>query len=108
MTPIHALSPDPWLVAAVGLGAVTSAVVVALALVALARRRTTSYLLVSLAFGTLLARSAVALVAMNGLFSDVTHHTVEHGLDVVMAGLVLAAVYYARRVERSHAAGGAR
>lgn len=108
MIPIHALAPDPWLVAAVGLGGLTSAVVVALAVAALLRRRSTPYLLISLALGTLLARSAVAAVAMNGYFSDVTHHTVEHGLDVVMAGLVLAAVYYARRVERTYATGGER
>ena len=108
MITLHTVVVEPILSVAVVLGGLSSAVVVALAVAALLRRRSASYLLVSLALGTLLARSAVAVVAMNGLFSNATHHVVEHGLDVLMAGLVLAAVYYARRVERTRAAGGGR
>jgi hypothetical protein len=35
---------------------------------------------------------------MVGGLSASTHHTAEHGLDVVMVALVVAAVWYARSV----------
>jgi uncharacterized membrane protein len=80
-----------------GLG---SAFVIGLALAALVRRRSWSYLLVTLALGTLLARTAVAVGEMSGLLGGATHHTLEHVLDVAMAALVIAAVYTARRARR--------
>jgi hypothetical protein len=77
-----------------GLGA---SVVIALSLVALLRRRSPPYLLVTLAIGTILARTGVAVVSMQGALDVQTHHLAEHALDVVMVGLVIAAVYTARR-----------
>lgn len=71
--------------------------IVAVALVALQQRRTVPYLLVTLALLTLLARTGVGVALMWGMFADATHHTLEHALDVLMAGLVIAAVYTARR-----------
>lgn len=71
--------------------------IIGLALAALVQRRSVPYLLVTLALATILARTAVGAVMMWGWFSDPTHHTLEHGLDVLMAGLVIAAVYTARR-----------
>jgi hypothetical protein len=81
------------------LAAVGSAVVFALA--ALVRRRSRSYLLVALALSTLLARTAVAVLSATGRLGPVLHHVFEHGLDVTMAGLVIAAVYDARSAHRS-------
>jgi hypothetical protein len=78
---------------------VGSALIVALALVALARRRSPSYLLVALALATLAARTVVAALTMRGALPTAEHHLLEHGLDVAMAGLVIAAVYCARTVE---------
>lgn len=89
-------SGDTMLVAVVGLAAVASAVVLGLALAALLRRQSRSYLLVALALATLVARTAVAGLTMGGVVADPTHHLLEHVLDVVMAGLVIAAVYAAR------------
>jgi len=68
------------------------------ALAAFLRRRSRPYLLVALALGTLLARSVVAGASIGGLLAGDVHHVLEHGLDVAMAGLVIAAVWYARSV----------
>jgi hypothetical protein len=78
-----------------------SAGLVGLALAALLRRRSWSYLLVALALLTLLARTGVAVGSMTGSIGTATHHTLEHWLDVAMAGLVIAAVVTARSARRS-------
>lgn len=41
-----------------------------------------------------------ATTSMAGTLGDSAHHLLEHGLDVTMASLVVAAVYYARSIER--------
>ena len=82
--------------AAAGLG---SALLLGLGLAAFARRRSRSYLLVVLALAALLARSLVAAGAEAGVLSTAVHHLAEHGLDVVVAALVVGAVVYVRTVE---------
>ena len=84
-----------------GLAGLGSTAILGLALAAFVRRRSRPYLLVALALGTLVARTAVAGVTMTGSLSANSHHLLEHGLDVAMAALVIAAVYYARSVERT-------
>ncbi len=84
----------PVTVALAGLG---GAVILGLALAALERRRSWPYLLVTLALATLLARTLVGALAMWGDLATQTHHLLEHGLDVLMAALVVAAVLVARR-----------
>ena len=81
--------------AAAGLGA---SVVLGLALAAFVRRRSGSYFLVTLALATLLARTVVASLSLNGTLDAGVHHVAEHGLDVAMVALVVAAVYTARRL----------
>jgi heme/copper-type cytochrome/quinol oxidase subunit 3 len=80
---------------------IASSVVVGLAVVALAQRRSRSYLLITVALGTLLARTLVGGLAMNGMVQLEIHHLAEHGLDGVMAVLLITAVYYARTTERT-------
>lgn len=92
------------LVVAVTLAGLGSAIVAALGLAAYAQRRSGSYLLVALALSAVLARSAVAVLTMGGIMPFTFHHTAEHALDFVLVALVLAAVYYARRVERASGA----
>lgn len=89
------------LFAALALGGVGAIVVAGLGVAAWLRRGSRSYLLVALALSTLLARSGVAALTVGGVVSWESHHLLEHLLDVAMAGLVIAAVYYARRVQRS-------
>ena len=94
------------LIVLLALAGVGSTLVAALGLAAFARRRSRSFLLVALALSALLARTAVAVATMVHLLPPSAHHTLEHGLDLAMAVLVLAAVYYARSVERAAAEGG--
>ncbi|MFC7229473.1 hypothetical protein N0B31_18895 [Salinirubellus salinus] len=96
---------NEWVLAVVlALGGVGSAGIVGLALVALVQRRSVPYLLVTLALVTLGARAVVGAFSLLGMLSIPTHHTAEHLLDVLMAGLVIAAVYTARSARRSAAA----
>jgi ABC-type sugar transport system permease subunit len=94
---------DPWLVVVLSLAAVVTALLAGLGLAAFLRRRSRSYLLVTLAIVTLFARTAVATAAMLGLISASPHHLIEHGLDTLMTVFVVAAVYYARSVAEPHA-----
>jgi len=78
------------------IAALGTALLLGIAIAAFIQRRSQSYLLVVLAFGALFARSVVAGVSMVGLLSPATHHHLEHGMDVVLVAVVVAAVYYAR------------
>ncbi|SFP50221.1 MULTISPECIES: DUF7471 family protein [Halolamina] len=95
---------DPAVFVLLSLAAILTAVVAGIAVAAFVRRRSRRYLLVALALSTLLARSAVGLAAYLGAVGPGIHHTLEHGLDVAMAALVIAAVYLVGRP----AAGAAR
>ncbi|WP_435334158.1 DUF7471 family protein [Haloarchaeobius sp. TZWWS8] len=92
---------DPMLVGILSGAALGSALLLGLGLAAYMRRRSRPYLLVALALGTIALRSVVAWVTMLGAFGPTEHHLVEHGLDVVMAALVVGAVWYARDVRRT-------
>jgi hypothetical protein len=95
---------DPTLFALLTLAAVATAVVAGLAIAAFVRRRSRRYLLVALALSTLVARSAVGLGAYAGAVGPTLHHGLEHGLDVAMAALVIAAVYLVGKPAYSGAA----
>lgn len=100
--PLHVLSGvDPVLAGVLAIAGLGTAVLALLGIVAAIRRRSVSYLLIAAALSTLALRTAVAVSTMAGVVPFESHHTLEHLLDAVMAGLVLLAVYYARRVERS-------
>ena len=70
-----------------------TAVLFGLSLVVAYRRRRRRYLLVSATLAALLARSIVGLATVHGLLAPGSHHVLEHGLDAVIAILLLAAVY---------------
>jgi len=84
---------EPRMVVLLSVASVLTAVVAGLAIAAYVRRRSRRYLLVALALSTLLARSAVGVAAYLGTVGPEVHHTLEHGFDVAMAALVIAAVY---------------
>lgn len=77
-------------------GALGAAGILGIALAALHRRPSWPYLLVALALGTLLVRFVAGVGYMQGTVAAETHHLLEHGLDVAMAALVIAAVVVAR------------
>lgn len=88
------------LLTVLGIAGLLSAVLLGMGLAVLSRRQDGPYLLVVLALGALFARTAVAGLTVVDVFGATSHHLFEHGLDVAMAGLVIAAVYHARRVSR--------
>jgi len=79
---------------------VLAGVLFALSIVAYFRRKRRSVLLLVLAFATILGHSLVAVLMLDGFVSNVVHHLVEHSLVIVQSVLVLAAIYYARTVEK--------
>ena len=54
--------------------------------------------MLELALTTLTARTAVAGLTVMQVVSPTAHYLREHGVDVIMVGLVFAAVYYVRTV----------
>ena len=78
---------------------ISSVAIVGLGIAALSRRRSRSYLLITLALATLLVRTLVGGLALEGMMSLRLHHLIEHGSDGVMAVLLLAAVYFARTTD---------
>lgn len=57
------------------------------------RRRTTPYLLLTVALGVLVGRSVVGIGTVMGLVPMPAHHLIEHGSDLAVATLVLYAIY---------------
>ena len=56
------------------------------------RRATVPYILVTIALGALASRSLVGLLGLLGIVDYGLHHLLEHGLDVVIAISLFAAV----------------
>jgi hypothetical protein len=83
----------PAMLALLTLGAMLTAVVAGLAVAAFVRRRSRPYLLVALALLSLVARTVVGFAGYADVVGPALHHQLEHALDVVMATLVIAAVY---------------
>jgi hypothetical protein len=96
VAPLAVGHADPLYALVLGLGTLGGAVLVGGGLAAFLRRGTRPYLLVALALGTLLARTALAVGASWGVVGGDVHHFGEHLLDVAMAALVIAAVVTAR------------
>ena len=98
--PLHAV-PDigsATLLILVTIAAMGTALLLGVAFAALVQRQSRPYLLLVAAFTALLGRSVVAGFSMFGMLSPTTHHLFEHGMDVLLVALVVAAVYYARTV----------
>lgn len=79
---------------------IASAIIVGLAIIAFAQRRSRSYLLITMALVTLLARTGIGGLAIIDVVPMEMHHIIEHSLDGAMAVLLIAAVYYARTTDQ--------
>jgi len=97
---------DITLATLLSVGALGAAVVLGVALAALHRRPSWPYLFVALAVATLFVRFVAGVGYMQGTVSAETHHLLEHGLDVAMAALVIAAVVVARNATASGVSAG--
>ena len=89
-------SPDIILLCLLILAGLAAAVLVSLGLIAFSRQQSRSYLLIVLALGTLICKAFAGGFTIVGILPGDLHHFVEHSLDLVMAMLLIAAVYYAR------------
>lgn len=94
------VTSDPMLAGVVILSALVSFPLAILGVLAYRRRRTRSYLLVAVAFLAFLFKSIVGLLTLVGVVSLGSHHLIEHGLDSVVAVLLIGAVYLARDSNR--------
>lgn len=100
--PLHLgnTAPSRSLFGVLSIAGIASALLLSLAVAAFVQRRSSLYLLIVLALGALVARSAAAGFTVIGLLPPDQHHVFEHRLDVVMASLVIGAIYYARTVSK--------
>lgn len=83
----------PVLLAVIVLAAAGTTVLFCFGVVAYSRRRSTRYLLITIALGLLVTRSVVGLGTVFGLVPMTVHHLVEHGADFTIAVLILYAAY---------------
>jgi predicted branched-subunit amino acid permease len=88
------------LLAVITLAAVGTAVLLGLAIAAFVRRQSRPYLLIVAALAALLGRSAVAGFTITGVVTPFEHHFLEHGLDVILVALVIAAILHSRTVSQ--------
>ena len=101
MTVLHSVVVNPrptnnTLLVLLILAGLAAAVLVSLGLFAFSRRQSRSYLFIVLALGTLVCKAVAGGFTFVDVFPANLHHLIEHGLDLSMALLLIAAVYYAR------------
>lgn len=85
-----------FLLGVVLLAGIGTGVLFAVSLLAYRQRRSTRYLIVTLAVGALFLRSVVGAGTVMGYTPMVVHHLVEHTFDFLIAALVLYAVLRAK------------
>lgn len=93
---VHSISLDAVLALVLVLGGLASAVLVYLGAGAFARRQSRSYLLLVFALGMLAAKAAVGGLTMVNVVPTISHHVLEHALDLATAVFLIAAIYHAR------------
>ena len=98
--PLAPLTVEGWsvegsltLLAVVVVAGIGTGILFLVSLIAYRRRRSSQYLLISVAVGALLARSVVGAGTVLGYVPMPVHHFLEHSLDFLIAALVLYAVY---------------
>jgi hypothetical protein len=83
---------SPYLLLIVLLAAAGTGVLFAVSLLAYSQRRSTRYLLITIAVGALFLRSIVGAGTVMGYTPMVAHHLLEHTFDFLISALVLYAV----------------
>ncbi|ELY37558.1 hypothetical protein C497_08953 [Halalkalicoccus jeotgali B3] len=83
----------PLLLAVILLAALGTLVLFLIGLAVFARRRSPRYLLVLIALGALVFRTAIGLGTVFSYVPMTLHHLLSHGLDFLIAVAILAAAY---------------
>lgn len=65
------------------------------------RRRSLPYLFVWIATATLVVESLAGIVGLVLSLNPFLHLIIDHGLDILLIGMVLAAIYSARRAAKT-------
>lgn len=78
------------------LSGVASGLLAAVGLMAFSRRRSAPYLLVALALVFLAGKAVVAMLSLAGVIGFEFHNLIEHGLDFLIATLLIIAIVEAR------------
>jgi heme A synthase len=81
------------LIAVLSLAALGTLALFLVAAVGTSRRRSRPYVLLTVAIGLLVLRSVVGIGTVLGAVPMVAHHLIEHGFDLLIALLVLSAIY---------------
>lgn len=92
--------------AVIVLSGITSAALALIAILAYRRRRSLSYLLVATALVVFALKALVGGLTVAGIVGLGFHHVVEHGLDFLVALLLIGAIYAARSQHRCKPIGG--
>lgn len=87
--PLH----TPILLGVIVLAGVGTTVLFLISLVAYRQRRTTHYLLITVALSLLVIRTIVGLGTVAGVTPMVVHHLIEHSFDFLIAAIILYTVY---------------
>lgn len=92
---------DPFVVSTlVILSGIASLALAIIGIQAFRRRRSLSYLLVAAALVVLAIKAFMGGLTVIGIVSLGAHHVIEHGLDLLMALLLIGAIYAARSQHR--------
>ncbi|MFB6124459.1 MAG: hypothetical protein ABEJ59_00685 [Halanaeroarchaeum sp.] len=83
--------------AVVALAGMASVALATIGVLAFRERRTKPYCFVAAALVVLAVKAFVGGVTLAGLLGVRTHHIIEHGLDFLMAVMLITAIYAARR-----------
>lgn len=78
------------------LSGIASVALAVIGILAFRRRRSLSYLLVATALVVFAAKAFVGGLTIAGVLGFGSHHAVEHALDLLMALLLIGAIYAAR------------
>lgn len=100
-TTVSMLSFDDWLsphlapvlVLVIVLAVLGTMVLFLVGLCGYLQRRKSTYLVLTIVLGALVARSVVGMGTVLGLVPMTAHHLIEHGFDVLIAALLLSLIF---------------
>lgn len=84
---------SPYLYPILFIAAAGTALLFLMSIAVYLRRRTTPFLLISIAIGLLVLRSIIGFGTVRGVVPMNAHHMIEHGFDFLIAALILVAIY---------------
>lgn len=100
LSPASGFAGSPVAIALILLAGVASVVLALVGVMAFRRRRSPSYLLVATALVVLAMKALLGWMTIVGIVGVEPHYLIGHALDLLMALLLIAAIYVARSPHR--------